>query len=73
MYSIPPISAIPILAIMNYNHCSGSDVYLTSNGFTDPLFWGGPPTCSILRKKKECPIGTARSARSGIIVIVIGR
>lgn len=36
MYS--HISAIPILAIMNYNHCSGSDVYLTSNGLQTLFF-----------------------------------
>lgn len=37
--------------------------------FGGVFFWRSPPTCSILRKK-ESPIGTARS---GIIVIVIGR
>lgn len=41
MYSIPPISAIAILAIMNYNHCSGSDVYLTSNGLQTLFFRRG--------------------------------
>lgn len=39
MYS--HISAIAILAIMNYNHCSGSDVYLTSNGLQTLFFRRG--------------------------------
>lgn len=73
MYSIPPISAIPILAIMNLiivrdpMYTLPPTVYRPS--FFGGVFWGRSPTCSILRKK-ECPIGTARS---GIIVIVIGR
>lgn len=63
--------------ISNYefNHCSGSDVYLASNGLQTLFFRGGffgEVSSHVLNfeKKKECPIGTARS---GIIVIVIGR
>lgn len=76
MYSIPPISAIPISAIMNLiivrdpMYTLPPTVYRPSF-FGGGFFWRSPPTCSILRKK-QCPIGTARSGII-VIVIVIGR
>lgn len=57
MYS--HISAIAILAIIELNHCSGSDVYLTSNGL-QTLFFGEVSHVLNFEKKRMsdryCPV-----------------
>lgn len=70
MYS--HISAIPILAIMNLIIVR-DPMYTLPPTVYRPSFLGEVSHVLNFEKKKECPIGTARSARSGIIVIVIGR
>lgn len=69
MYSIPPISAIPILAIIELIIVR-DPMYTLPPTVYRPSFFGEVSYVLNFERKKECPIGTARS---GIIVIVIGR